>query len=132
MVASSCGHIEIAIPAVRSAEPPYDLFPQAEGPVPVLLNPSTVETWQVLGAAGGAFANSRTSPPLTTGQAHVEIPPDTDPEVMRVSVRDFLTQKMRCCGCSPCHRWTVAGGTRATLIELLAAVERDEDEQARP
>ena len=90
------GHIEVTIPAVRAAEPPYEWIPQADGPVPVLLNPSTVETWDVVtGAAGGAFSNSRTTPPLTTGQSHIEIPPDTDPSIVLISVRDFLTQKMR-------------------------------------
>ena len=126
------GHIELTIPAVRAAEPPYEWIPQADGPVPVLLNPSTVETWDVVtGAAGGAFSHSRTTPPLTTGQAHIEIPPDTDPSIVLISVRDFLTQKMRgaagvahaIAGLSPTDR-------AQALIDLLAAVGEDEDEQA--
>jgi len=126
------GHIELTIPAVRAAEPPYEWIPQADGPVPVLVNPSTVETWDVVtGAAGGAFSNSRTTPPLTTGQARVEIPPDTDPSIVLISVRDFLTQKVRgstgvthtIAGLSPTDR-------AQALIDLLAAVGEDEQEQA--
>ncbi len=126
------GHIELTIPAVRAAEPPYEWIPQADGPVPVLVNPSTVETWDVVtGAAGGAFSHSRTTPPLTTGQARVEIPPDTDPSIVLISVRDLLTQKMRgaagvahvIAGLSPEER-------AQALIDLLAAVGEDEQEQA--
>lgn len=123
------GHIEITIPAVRSGEPPYEWIPQADSPVPVLLNPSTVEAWEVLGAAGGAFSHSRTSPPLNTGEARVEIQPETDPTVLRVSIRDFLAQRMfgavgvahAIAGLSPEER-------AQALVELLAAVDGDDEE----
>lgn len=77
------GHVELSIPAFRSTEPPYDWVPQTTGPVPVLLNPSTVEAWRMLGEGGGGdFTSSRCSPPLASGQAYSEITPDTHPELI--------------------------------------------------
>jgi hypothetical protein len=125
------GHIELTVPAVRSAEPPYLWFKQAADPVPVLLNPSTVEQWLVLGA-GGAFADSRTSPPLSTGQAYNEIPPDSDPLLIPVSIRDYLDQ-LRNLGAAGLAQGAVglSPEDRAqALIDLVAAVGEDEAEQA--
>jgi hypothetical protein len=77
------GHVEVIIPALLTTEPPYEWIPQADGAVPVLLNPSTVEAWEVhTGGGGGAFAYSRTSPPLSSGQAYQEIVPFTELEVL--------------------------------------------------
>jgi hypothetical protein len=125
------GHIELSVPVVRSAEPPYVWVPQATDPVPVLLNPSTVEIWEVL-KAGGAFADSRTSPPLTTGKAHNEIPPDTHLKPIRISIRDYLAT-VRDLGAAGLAQGAVglSSGDRAqALIDLLAAVGEDEAEQA--
>ena len=109
------GHIELTIPAVRAAEPPYEWIPQADGPVPVLLNPSTVETWDVVtGAAGGAFSHSRTTPPLTTGQARVEIPPGyRSLDSAHFGARLSDAENARCYGCDPHHRRAFADGSRA-------------------
>jgi hypothetical protein len=121
------GHIELNIPAIRSEEPPYYWGPQADGPIPVMLNPSTVETWQVL-HAGGLFADSRTSPPLATGTAYNEIQPETHPRIF-FPVGD-LTQKISgaagithaIAGLSPEER-------AQALIEMLAAVGDDDADQ---
>jgi hypothetical protein len=129
------GHIELTVPAVRSDEPPYDWVPQATDPVPVLLNPSTVETWQVhtgVPGGGGAFGDSRTSPPLATGQAYNEITPDTRPRLLRISVRDYL-ETVRSLGAAGLAQSAVglSPEDRAqVLIDLLDAIGDDEAEQA--
>ncbi len=126
------GHIELIVPTVRSAEPPYNWVPQATDPVPVLLNPSTVETWQVLTpGGGGAFTDSRTSPPLRTGQAYNEIPPDTNPRVMRVAIRDYLDalKQLGAAGLAQGARWLPTEDRAQALIDLLAGVGDDEAEQ---
>ncbi len=127
------GHIELTVPAVRSAEPPYLWFRQAADPVPVLLNPSTVERWEMFNAGGGrAFSHSRTSPPISTGQAYNEIPPDSAPLRMPVSIRDYLDQ-LRNLGEAGLAQGAVGLSTEdraQALIDLVAAVGEDEAEQA--
>lgn len=74
------GYVEVTVPALRSPDPPFPWIPQSSDPVPVLLNPSTVEQWEVPTTGGdGAFANSRTSPPLASGRAYNEIDAGADP-----------------------------------------------------
>lgn len=127
------GHIDLTIPAVRSLEPPYDWGPQADGPVPVLLNASTVERWQVpVTGGGGAFADSRTSPPLTGGKSQIEINPAAFPEPYYFSVREYL-DGLKDLGREGLARGAVAltPAERAqTLIDLLAAVDDDAERQA--
>jgi hypothetical protein len=128
------GHVELTVPAVRSLEPPYTWGPQAAGPVPVLLNPSTVETWEVhtgVPGGGGAFSHSRTSPPMSNGQAYNEIPAQAHPRPLRVSIRDHLAglQKFGVAGLAPGVLALSPEQRAQVLIELLAAVDDDEAEQ---
>ncbi len=100
-------------------------------PVPVLLNPSTVEIWEVP-KAGGAFADSRTSPPLTTGKAYNEIPPDTHLKPIRTSIRDYLAtvRELGAAGLAQGAAGLSPEDRAQALIDLLAAVGDDEAEQA--
>jgi hypothetical protein len=125
------GHVELTVPAVRSTEPPYKWVPQSDGPVPVMLNPSTVESREVR-KAGGLFSESRTSPPLTTGQAYNEIEAEKNPRVMRVSVRDYLNV-LRNLGATGVTQGVVGMSPEdraQALIDLLEAIGDDEDELA--
>ncbi|WP_326548452.1 hypothetical protein QGN32_10235 [Mycolicibacterium sp. ND9-15] len=125
------GHIELTVPAVRSPDPPYTWVRQSDDPVPVLLNPSNVETWRPLGTGSG-YSDSRTSPPLSTGQAYNEIQPDSDPTLLRVSLEAYLTAlKSDGLTGSSAGILELSPEDRArALIDLLAAVDEDEAEQA--
>jgi hypothetical protein len=77
---------------------------------------------------GGAFADSRTSPPLTGGKSQIEIHPAAFPEPCHFSVREYVD------GLKDLGREGLARGAVAltpveraqTLIDLLAAVDAAE------
>ena len=79
------GHIELTVPMLRSPNPPYAWFKQSSTPVPVLLNPSTIEVSDL--HASVEYSYSRTSPPLATGTAYNEVPVETS---LRIPLADFL------------------------------------------
>ncbi|KAF0957350.1 hypothetical protein [Rhodococcus sp. T7] len=69
------GYAELYVPFVRSPEPPYAMIPQAEAPVPVLLDAT-----RHMYAGGNIYTQpdrlSESSVPLATGMAYNEVEPD--------------------------------------------------------
>ena len=81
------GYVELTVPPIRSATAPFAWVPQSNGPVPVLLYPSTDESAT---QNGSEISSARQPLPLANGQAYNEITPETNPRVRRIPFRDLL------------------------------------------
>jgi hypothetical protein len=126
----AAGHVEVVVPAIRLEKPPYNWVAQANGPVAVLVNPSTVERWLVKSpGGGGAFNDSRTSPPLASGQAYGTITPDSSPIPIHLSVRDYL-EGAKSAGLARAALLLTPEERAQVLIDLLATIDDDAERAA--
>ncbi len=110
------GYVELTVPVIRSATPPFEWIPQSDRPVPVLLYPSTEER---AAQGGSVIASARQPLPLVTGQAYHEIPPNTSLKIRAIPLHDILVRK-------PAFLAATAGppdeDAARSLIEMLTAL----------
>jgi len=137
------GYVEVTVPAIRSATPPFRWIAQSDQPVPVLLYPATEED----AAQNGSVISSARQPlPLANGQAYNEIPPEPGWRPWLLPFRDLLVQDPAFVAKAPGARThdedlarllvdqlvSLADDDRAALNELLDIMEstiRIEDTQ---